>query len=113
EERSMPSVDPMQIPQPQLSMGLTSFAAEDPGSWKFLLDRARIYDRAGIDRLCVSDHVVYGENLDAYGDPKVGGSAGGKQPTGPDGHWLEPLTLLSVVAGITDRVRLSTNILLA
>jgi probable F420-dependent oxidoreductase len=101
------------IPVPQLSMGLTSFSADDPGDWQFLLDRARAFDSAGIDRLCVSDHVVYGENLDAYGDPKLGGSAGGKQPTGPDGHWLEPLTLLSVVAGITERVRLSTNILLA
>jgi probable F420-dependent oxidoreductase len=106
-----PAVTP--IPVPQLSMGLTTFSAEDPGDWQFLLDRAKAYDAAGIDRLCVSDHVVYGENLDAYGDPKLGGSVGGKQPTGPDGHWLEPLTTLSVVAGITSRVRLSTNILLA
>ena len=36
-----------------------------------------------------------------------------KQPTGPDGHWLEPLTFLSVVAGATESVRLGTNILLA
>jgi probable F420-dependent oxidoreductase len=99
--------------QPQLSMGLTSFSAEDPGGWQYLLDRARAYDLAGIDRLVVSDHVVYGENLDEYGRPEVGGSKGGKQPTGPDGHWLEPLTVLSVVSGITSRVRLGTNILLA
>ena len=38
---------------------------------------------------------------------------GGKQPTGPDGHWLEPLTLLSVLAGITSHTRLMTGILLA
>ena len=25
--------------------------------------------------------------------PKLGGTKGGKQPTGPDGHWLEPLTV--------------------
>jgi probable F420-dependent oxidoreductase len=98
---------------PQLSMNLMTFAAEDPGGWSHMLDRARAYDAAGIDRLVVSDHVVYGENLDAYGNPATGGTKGGKQPTGPDGHWLEPLTVLSVVSGITGRVRLGTNILLA
>jgi probable F420-dependent oxidoreductase len=100
-------------PRPHLTMNLMTFAAEDPGGWQPMLDRARAYDQAGIDRLTVSDHVVYGENLDAYGNPATGGTKGGKQPTGPDGHWLEPLTVLSVVAGITSRVRLSTNILLA
>ncbi len=44
---------------------------------------------------------------------RLGGTVGGKQPTGPDGHWLEPLTVLSVVAGQTSRIRLGTNILLA
>jgi len=98
---------------PQLSIGLVSFAAEDPGSWQFLLSRAQAADRAGVDRIVVSDHVAYGENLEAYARPELGGSKGGAQPTGPDGHWLEPLTLLSVIAGQTSRVRLGTNILLA
>lgn len=98
---------------PQLSTTLINFAADDPGSWQFLLDRGAAADRAGIDRLVVSDHVVYGENLEEYSKPEVGGSKGGKQPTGPDGQWLEPLTLLSVVAGMTSRVRLGTNILIA
>jgi probable F420-dependent oxidoreductase len=104
---------PTDVTVPQLSTGLPCFAAEDPGSWQFVLDRAQAADRAGIDRLVVSDHVVYGENLDEYARPEIGGSKGGRQPTGPDGHWLEPLTLLSVVAGTTSRVRLGTNILLA
>jgi probable F420-dependent oxidoreductase len=98
---------------PQLSITLTNFAADDPGSWQFVLERAQAADRAGIDRLVVSDHVVYGENLEAYGRPELGGAEGGRQPTGPDGHWLEPLTLLSVIAGLTTRVRLGTSILLA
>ena len=38
---------------------------------------------------------------------------GGKQPTGPDGQWLEPMTVLSVVAGATEHVRLQTGVLLA
>ena len=98
---------------PQLSMPLLNFAAEDPGDWRFLLDRARAADAAGVDRLVVSDHVVYGEDLEAYSRPEKGGVAGGRQPTGSDGLWLEPLTLLSVVSGVTSRVRLGTNILLA
>src|SRR5437763_15039178 len=95
----------------QLSIGVTSFAAEDPGTWQPLFDAAQIADEAGVDRLLVSDHVVFGERLDEYGRPEVGGTTGGVQPTGPDGHWLEPLTTLAVLAGVTARIRLGTNIL--
>ena len=98
---------------PQISIQITTFAAEGPSTWRPMLDRARAADAAGIDRLVVSDHVVFGENLDAYASPELGGTAGGRQPTGPDGHWLEPLTVLSVIAGLTSSVRLGTNILLA
>ena len=98
---------------PALSIALPNFSASDPGSWDHLLDRARAADAAGVDRLVVFDHVVFGEHLDAYGKPELGGDAGGKQPTGPDGHWLEPMTLLAVVAGMTSRVRLATGILIA
>ena len=94
-------------------MPLTTFAAEDPGSWEPLLRRAQLLDAAGVDRLVVSDHVVFGERLEEYGRPEIGGQAGGRQPTGPDGHWLEPLTTLSVIAGRTERVRIGTNILIA
>ena len=97
----------------ELSTGLTTFSADGPGSWQPLLEEARILDEAGVDRLVVSDHVVFGEHLDEYGRPEIGGQAGGRQPTGPDGHWLEPLTTLSVLAGLTSRIRLGTNILIA
>ncbi len=97
----------------QLSIGVTSYAAEDPGTWQPLFDTARVADQAGVDRLVVSDHVVFGERLEEYGRPEIGGQAGGRQPTGPDGHWLEPLTTLSVLAGMTSRIRLGTNILVA
>jgi probable F420-dependent oxidoreductase len=97
----------------QLSIGVTSFAAEDPGTWQPLFDAATVADEAGVDRLVVSDHVVFGERLEEYARPEIGGQAGGKQPTGPDGHWLEPLTTLSVLAGMTSRIRLGTNILVA
>jgi probable F420-dependent oxidoreductase len=61
----------------------------------------------------VSDHVVFGERMEAYADPSVGGRAGGQQPTGPDGHWLEPMTVLAALSTATERIRLGTSILIA
>jgi probable F420-dependent oxidoreductase len=98
---------------PMLALHLGNFTAEDPGNWSHMFALAKAADRAGVDRIVVSDHVVFGEELEDYAKPEVGGREGGKQPTGPDGHWLEPLTTLSVVAGMTSRVRLGTQILLA
>jgi probable F420-dependent oxidoreductase len=97
--------------EPQLSVGMVNWSADDPGSWEPFLQRAEIADAAGIDRIAVSDHIVFGERLEEYGRPEIGGQKGGTQPTGPDGHWLEPLTTLSVIAGRTRRVRLATGIL--
>jgi probable F420-dependent oxidoreductase len=94
-------------------VALVNWTAEVPGDWSYVVDRARAADEAGVDRVVVSDHVVFGENLDAYGRPELGGIVGGRQPTGPDGCWLEPLTSLAVIAGATTRVRLATGVLLA
>jgi probable F420-dependent oxidoreductase len=101
--------------QPQLSMQLLNFSAADPGpgGWQNMLDLAVAADRAGIDRVVIADHVVMGENLEAYGDPSSGGTEGGRQPTGSDGHWLEPLTTLSHFSALTSNVRLGTSILIA
>jgi probable F420-dependent oxidoreductase len=74
---------------------------------------ARAADTAGIDCLMISDHVVFGEQLEEYAKPEVGGSKGGAQPTGPDGHWLEPVTTIAWLAGQTSRIDFRTNILLA
>jgi probable F420-dependent oxidoreductase len=99
--------------QPELTISLGNFAAQDPFGWTRLFALARAADAAGVDRLTVSDHVVFGEKLEDYARPELGGREGGEQPTGPDGHWLEPLTTLSVVAGMTMHIRLRTQILLA
>jgi probable F420-dependent oxidoreductase len=99
--------------EPLLSIGLRNFASDAPNGWSWMLDQAVLVEAAGFDRVNISDHVVFGERLDAYGHPEVGGTADGVQPTGPDGHWLEPLTTLAVIAGRTSRIRLGTNILLA
>ena len=94
-------------------MGIPSFTAEAPADWEHLTDLAQLLERCGIDRLLVSEHIAFGMNMDAYANPEAGGTKGGRQPTGPDGHWLEPLTLLTYLAARTERIRLGTNILLA
>ena len=111
----MSDVSSLEAVTPALSIQLLNFAAKDPGpgGWEPLLAQVRAADAAGIDRLVVADHVVLGEHLDEYAKPEVGGTAGGRQPTGPDGHWLEPITLLSVIAGMTQHCRLMTGILIA
>ena len=98
---------------PKLSTTLITFSAEDPGGWGHLVERAKAADRAGLDRLAMPDHVVFGENLDAYSDPKSGGTVGGRQPTGPDGHWLEPLATIAHLSAVTERIRFITGILIA
>src|SRR4051794_36301636 len=98
---------------PELSVHLWTFSAEDPGGWQHVLDQAVAADEAGVDRLVFSAPVVLGETRGASARPELGGAEGGRQPTGPDGHWLEPLTVLSVLSGLTTRIRLGTNILIA
>ncbi|OBK13347.1 TIGR03619 family F420-dependent LLM class oxidoreductase [Mycobacterium asiaticum] len=98
---------------PKLSLYLRTFSDDPDTDWQATLATARAMDAAGVDRVVVSDHVVFGENLDAYGDPTLGGTTGGRQPTGPDGQWLEPVVLLTAVAATTERIRLGTGVLLA
>jgi len=97
----------------QLSLSLPTFSVGEAGDWMSLKLLARAADKAGIDRLVMSDHVAFGENLDAYADPRNGGSLGQKQPTGPDGSWLDPLATIAHLTAITSRVRFATNILIA
>ncbi len=99
--------------RPQLSTTVPTFSADDPEDWSHIVEFARAADAAGFDRLVASDHVVFGENLEAYADPSIGGSKGGRQPTGPDGAWLEPLVTIAHLTAVTTRVRFGTNILIA
>ena len=76
--------------RPTLSLSLTNYSAEDPGSWDHLLDFADQADAAGVDRLVAFDHVVFGHDLDDYGRPELGGAAGETQPTGRTGTGSNP-----------------------
>lgn len=98
----------------QFSIRYTALSPSDPGSWQPLLNRVAAADLAGVDRVVLSgEHVVLGEHLENYARPELGGRADGQQPTGPDGHFLEPMTTMSYLAGMTSRVRLTNSILLA
>ena len=98
---------------PELSVYLTTYTDGPHHDWPATLALAQAMDEAGVDRLVVSDHVAFGEDFAAYGDPAIGGTAGGRQPTGPDGAWLEPIAVLTAIAATTTRIRLGTSILLA
>lgn len=92
--------------RPTLTLPLLNFApAGSVGLIDAVLTRAAVADAVGIDRVIVVDHVVMGDGIGAYD--------GGRFPTGPDGVWLDPLTVLSFVAARTERVRLATSILVA
>jgi probable F420-dependent oxidoreductase len=98
---------------PQISLQLKTFTDDPDHDWSSTLALGQAMDAAGVDRVVVSDHVVFGENPDAYSNPSLGGIAGGRQPTGPDGQWLEPLMVLTALAATTTRIRLGTAVLLA
>lgn len=92
--------------RPTLSVGIPTFGALAPkGGWRSLLDLGRILEDAGVDRVIVADHVVNGPNVADY--------PWGTFPTGPDAHWLEPLTVLTGIASVTEHLRLGTGILIA
>ena len=72
-----------------------------------LLTFAREMERLGYDSLWASDHVVVPYAIASrypYRDT-------GEFPLPPDSNFLEPLTSLGMVAGVTERARLGTTVL--
>ena len=68
---------------------------------------SRRMEALGYDSLWASDHVVIPHTIRSrypYSDT-------GQFPLPPDANFLEPLTTLALVAGVTERVRLGTTIL--
>jgi probable F420-dependent oxidoreductase len=74
---------------------------------QFIGEVARAAEEAGFDSLWVFDHVV----LQKEQESKYPYSADGKLGFRPTLDFLEPLTLLTYVAGITSRVKLGTSVL--
>ncbi len=68
---------------------------------------ARAMEALDYDSLWVSDHVVLPHAVRSrypYGES-------GRFPLPPDANFLEPLTTLTLVAGVTERIRLGTSVL--
>src|SRR6266540_2033478 len=72
-----------------------------------LLAFAREMERLGYDSLWASDHVVVPYSIAS----RYPYSPTGQFPLPPDSTFLEPLTALSLVAGVTERARLGTTVL--
>ena len=68
---------------------------------------ARRAESLGFDSLWVSDHVVIPERIAS----RYPYNATGDFPLTPDTDFLEPLTVLALVAGVTGRIRLGTSVL--
>lgn len=92
---------------PTLSVTLTNYGAlfRDPADWHQLTDLARLAEQSGVDRILVTDHVVMGKRTDAY--------PWGPFPFPPELPWLEPLSVITAMAAVTERIRFSTKILIA
>jgi len=72
-----------------------------------LLGFARRVEALGFDSLWVSDHVVLPWRVTS----RYPYNATGDFPLAPDTPFLEPLTALAVVAGVTERIALGTSVL--
>jgi probable F420-dependent oxidoreductase len=68
---------------------------------------ARRMEALGYDSLWASDHIVIPHRIDS----RYPYSASGQFPLPPESNFLEPLTTLALVAGVTERAKLGTTIL--
>lgn len=89
----------------RIGIGLFGLQNWFNGDFSGALEVARIADRKGIDQLNVVDHVIMSENTDKY--------PYGKFPATPAYPWYEPITVLAAMAGATERIRLSTGIVIS
>lgn len=88
------------------TIGIGMFGVQDlcGGDARALIDVAKMADDAGIWQLNFTDHVIMSENTAVY--------PFGDFPVPPNYSWFEPLTLMSVIAGATQHVRLGTGVLI-
>ena len=72
-----------------------------------LIPLARRVEALGFDSVWASDHVVIPTAIAS----RYPYNATGRFPLAPTTNFLEPLTVLSLVAGVTERLRLGTTVL--
>ena len=89
----------------QVAIGLYGLQGWFGGDFAPVTEVVKVADQAGIDLVSITDHVVMGENTHEY--------PYGPFPAPLDFPWFEPLTVLAVLAGVTQRIRLSTSVVIA
>jgi probable F420-dependent oxidoreductase len=91
-------------PEPLLLLGLPAGTRAGGGDPRLLLDLAVQAEAAGVGGVIIADHVLIGERTDRY--------QWGPFPFPPEAPWLEPLTVLAAIATATERLVLTTGILI-
>lgn len=89
----------------QVAIGLYGLHSWFGGDFAPVTGIVRTAEDAGVDLVSITDHVVMGENVQNY--------PYGRFPAPLDYPWFEPLTVLAVLAGVTQRIRLSTGVVIA
>lgn len=89
----------------RLSLGLQSHAELHGDDGLGLVELARTAEDAGLDGVVIGDHVVLGNRLDRYPYPPV--------HFAQDSSWMEPLSVLAAIAAVTDRITLTTGVLVS
>jgi probable F420-dependent oxidoreductase len=88
----------------KLFVSLPAGTREGAGDPRTLVEIGRQADEAGIDGVIIAEHVVMGNRTDRY--------QWGEFPFPPEAPWLEPLTVLTAMAAVTERIVLTTGILI-
>ena len=88
----------------QVAIGLYGLHSWFGGDFAPVTGLVRAAEKHGVDLVSLTDHVVMGENLQNY--------PYGRFPAPLDYPWFEPLTVLAVLAGVTERIRLSSGIVI-
>ncbi len=65
----------------------------------------KLAENCGIDQVSITDHVVMGTATDKY--------PYGEFPAPPTAPWYEPHTVLSAIAGATQRIKLSAGVVIS
>src|SRR5262245_58425459 len=89
----------------QVAVGLFGYQNFFGGNLAKAGDFARMAEGEGIDLVSITDHVAMGPRTDRY--------PYGPFPVGPEWPWPEPMVVLSAIAAVTERIRLSMSVLIA
>ncbi len=75
------------------------------GDYRQVLALAAKADRLGIDQITLPDHIaISGDGVKNYHN---------RYPMNVEEPWYEPISVLSAIAGVTERIRLSTGVFIA